>query len=368
MKLTTTDTLKNISAKAWNALAGDANPFVQHDFLLALETGQCLRPYGWQPHYLLAYDNDELIGAAPAYIKSNSYGEFVFDWAWAEAYQKNGLDYYPKLVVAVPYSPVTGPRLLTRENDHATRQALVTFAITQAEQLNLSSLHCLFNLPDDHAAEMAAGLMPRFDFQFHWHNDNYENFADFLSRLQSKKRKNIQQERRKVADAGIEIKIFRGNELTEELWKVVYDFYRITFDRKFGHATLSLAFFQAVADKLLVPLAFHNQKPVAGAICLLGKDTLYGRHWGCYEEYNSLHFELCYYTGIEYCINNRLQHFEPGAQGEHKIARGFLPTRTWSAHWIADNGFRNAIGDFLQREAVAMTHYGKELEAGSPFK
>lgn len=368
MRLTSANTLINIPASAWNALAGDTNPFVQHDFLLALETGNCLQPYGWQPHYLLAYENDILIGAAPAYIKTNSYGEFVFDWAWAEAYQKNGLAYYPKLVISVPYSPVTGPRLLTRHDDHATKQALVEFAIAQARQLNLSSVHCLFNLTDDHNAELQSGMMPRFDYQFHWQNHNYENFADFLAGMQSKKRKNILQERRKVAAAGIEIRIYHGSELTDELWQLVYDFYRITFDKKFGHATLSLPFFQAIADKLVIPLAFHHGKAVAGAICVLGKNTLYGRHWGCYTDYNSLHFELCYYTGIEYCIHNRLQYFEPGAQGEHKIARGFLPTRTHSAHWLAHPGFSHAVADFLQREARAMTHYGEELMAGSPFK
>jgi uncharacterized protein len=368
MQLSTTDSLKNINAEAWNALAGNANPFVQHDFLLALETGNCLLPYGWQPHYLLAHDNDQLIGAAPAYIKTNSYGEFVFDWAWAEAYHRNGLNYYPKLVIATPYSPVTGPRLLTRENDSDTKLELVNYAIKQAAELKLSSVHCLFNTAVDHAAELQTRLMSRFDYQFHWHNNNYQDFDDFLSRLQSKKRKNIQQERRKVKDAGIEIKIYQGTELTDALWQTVYDFYRITFDKKSGHATLSLAFFQAIASKLVVPLAFHNGKPVAGAICILGKDTLYGRHWGCYQDYNSLHFELCYYTGIEYCINQQLKHFEPGAQGEHKIARGFLPTQTWSAHWIAHSGFDKAIADFLQREATAMTHYGDELKAASPYK
>ena len=368
MKLTTTDSLKNIPADAWNALAGDANPFIQYDFLRALETGNCLQPYGWQPHYLLAHENNELVGAAPAYIKTNSYGEFVFDWAWAEAYQKHGLIYYPKLVIAIPYSPVTGPRLLAKDNNPDIKQALVKFALAQAEKLNLSSVHCLFNLADDHAAELSTGFMSRFDYQFHWHNNHYTDFADFLSRLQSKKRKNILQERRKVNDACIEIKIYHGNELTAELWQIVYDFYHITFDKKSGHATLSLAFFQAIAAKLVVPIAFHNNKPVAGAICLRGKDTLYGRHWGCYAEYNSLHFELCYYTGIEYCINNGLLHFEPGAQGEHKIARGFLPTQTWSAHWLAHPGFSQAIADFLQREAKAMAHYGDELLAASPYK
>lgn len=368
MKLSTTDSLQNIPAEAWNALAGDTNPFVQHDFLLALETGDCLKPYGWQPHYLLAHDNETLIGAAPAYIKTNSYGEFVFDWAWAEAYQKHKLAYYPKLVMAVPYSPVTGPRLLTRANDHATKQTLVKFAIEQAQQLGLSSVHCLFNMADDHAIELECGLMPRFDFQFHWQNQNYTCFEDFLSRLQSKKRKNILQERRKVKDAGIEIKILRGTELNDTLWQRVYDFYQITFDKKFGYATLSEHFFRSIAHKLLIILAFHNQQPVAGAICVLGKDTLYGRHWGCYQDFDSLHFEVCYYQGIEYCIQHGLKTFEPGAQGEHKIARGFLPTRTCSAHWIAHDGFRQAIGDFLQREHQALLRYGEELMTSSPYK
>jgi predicted N-acyltransferase len=368
VKLSTTDSLNNIPADAWNALAGDANPFVQHDFLLALETGDCLKPYGWQPHYLLAHDQEKLIGAAPAYIKTNSYGEFVFDWAWAEAYQKNKLAYYPKLVMAVPYSPVTGPRLLTREHDSITKQALVKFAIEQAQQLGLSSVHCLFNTADDHAAELDCGLMPRFDYQFHWQNQNYTSFEDFLSRLQSKKRKNILQERRKIKDAGIDIKILRGDELNEELWRAVCDFYHTTFDKKFGYATLNETFFRQIAHKLLVILAFHAGKPVAGAICVLGQDTLYGRHWGCYEDFDSLHFEVCYYRGIEYCIEHQLAHFEPGAQGEHKIARGFLPTRTCSAHWIAHEGFRHAIADFLHREARALEHYGEQLMAASPYK
>ncbi|HEY9052374.1 MAG TPA: GNAT family N-acetyltransferase [Gammaproteobacteria bacterium] len=368
MKLTTVESLKDIPADAWNALAGNQNPFVQHDFLLALETGQCLQPYGWYPQYILAYDNNELVGASPAYIKTNSYGEFVFDWAWADAYKRAQLDYYPKLIIAVPYSPITGPRLLAKNNDSTIKQALVTHAIDLVQQQNLSSVHWLFNTKEDHQIELDHGLMPRFDYQFHWQNHHYQNFDDFLAQLSSKKRKNIKRERRLVKDAGIDIKTIIGTDLTDQQWQQVYDFYQITFMKKFGTATLSLNFFKAIAHKLLAILAYDKDRAVAGAICILGKDTLYGRHWGCYEEYDSLHFEVCYYTGIDYCIQNNLKTFEPGAQGEHKIARGFLPTRTLSSHWIAHPTFRNAIADFLQREAKAMEGYGEDLKTASPFR
>ena len=210
--------------------------------------------------------------------------------------------------------------------------------------------------------------MMRFDYQFHWQNQNYENFDHFLSHLSSKKRKNIKRERRRVTDKNIQITIKTGDELSEEEWKRLYEFYQLTFMKKSGTATLTLEFFQAMAHKLVAIFAQHETKIVAGAICFQGKTTLYGRHWGCYEDYDSLHFEVCYYTGIEYCIQQKLQHFEPGAQGEHKISRGFLPVKTQSAHYIAHEGFRDAIGDFLQREERAMLDYGKELNEASPFK
>jgi len=369
MKLTITESLENIPADSWNALAGDSNPFIQHDFLLALETGQCLQPYGWHPQYLLIYSDDkELIGACPAYIKTNSYGEFVFDWAWAEAYERANLEYYPKLVIAIPYSPVTGPRLLARDNDTEIKKILIQFAINAAQKQNLSSVHWLFNTDDDQLIEQQNNLLERFDFQFHWRNNSYEDFDHFLSELTSKKRKNIKQERRKVKDRDIEIKILKGTELDNEQWQQVYDFYQITFMKKHGTATLSLEFFKSIAHKVLVNIAYHNHKAVAAAICILGKNALYGRHWGCYENYDSLHFELCYYTGIEYCIKNKLKYFEPGAQGEHKIARGFLPTRTKSSHWVAHAKFNKIIKDHLKREADAMEDYGEELMAASPFK
>ena len=369
MKLATANSLAEIPAGAWDALAGSSNPFVEHDFLLALETGHCLQPYGWQPHYLLVYsDDDELIGAAPAYSKTNSYGEFVFDWAWADAYKRAQLSYYPKLVIAVPYSPITGPRLLAKNDDPQIKKVLVEFAIAVAEKNNLSSVHWLFNRKSDHDVELDCGLLQRFDYQFHWHNQNYQHFDDFLAALSSKKRKNIKRERRKVQEAGIRIETCIGSDLDEQQWRDVYNFYNITFMKKYGTATLSVEFFKAIAHKLLAILAYDGDRAVAGAICILGENALYGRHWGCYEDYDSLHFEVCYYTGIEYCIDKGLQLFEPGAQGEHKIARGFLPTQTWSAHWIAHPEFRRAIGDYLQREAEAMADYGTELNAASPYR
>ena len=368
MKYQVAESLSTIPADAWNALAGD-NPFVQHDFLLALETGQCLQPYGWQPQYLLIFsDNDELIGASPAYRKTNSYGEFVFDWAWADAYQRAGLVYYPKLIIAVPYSPVTGPRLLSRHNDEQTAHALVDFAIELARQQHLSSVHWLFNRKEDYNTEQQHQLLSRFDYQFHWENHQYKNFDDFLATLSSKKRKNIKRERRKVKEAGIIIKTFTGSELDETQWQQVYNFYQITFMKKHGTATLSLDFFKVIAHKVITFIAFDNNKAVAAAICIKGNNALYGRHWGCYEDYDSLHFELCYYTGIEYCIHHQLQHFEPGAQGKHKIARGFLPVKTVSSHWVAHPEFNRVIKDHLQREADAMEDYGKELMDASPFK
>lgn len=369
MKPATANTLQNVPAAAWNALAGDSNPFVQHDFLLAMETGQCLQPYGWQPHYLLIYsDGDELIGAAPAYLKTNSYGEFVFDWAWADAYQRAQLPYYPKLLIAVPYSPVTGPRLLAKNDDPDIKKMLVDLSLSVAQKNNLSSVHWLFNTKADNDIELQCGLMQRFDYQFHWHNNNYKSFDDFLATLSSKKRKNIKRERRKVTEAGIRIETRLGSDLNDRQWRDVYNFYTVTFMKKHGTATLSLEFFQAIAHKLLAVLAYDGDRAVAGAICILGKDALFGRHWGCYEDYDSLHFEVCYYTGIDYCIEHGLQRFEPGAQGEHKIARGFLPTRTWSTHWIAHPDFRRAIEDYLQRESAAMDDYGEELMAASPYR
>lgn len=378
MKIVFTDSIANINANAWDKIAGDNNPFIQHDFLHALEKHDCLSNWGWQPQHCLLYDNDILIGACPAYIKDNSYGEFVFDWAWADAYQRNGLEYYPKLVTSIPFTPAQGPRLLASKNhvdaegkpiDPATiKQGLINALLAYSEQNNFSSAHFLFCENEDIQLLNKADLMLRFDYQFHWTNDNYQSFDDFLSRLTSKRRKNIKRERRKVAEDNIQIKITNGNDLDDEQWGLLYAYYRVTFMKKSGAPTLTLDFFKAVAHKIIAVFAYHEGRTVAAAICFVGKDKLYGRHWGCSDNYNNLHFEVCYYTGIEYCINNNLKVFEPGAQGEHKIWRGFLPTKTQSAHWIANPDFKNAIKDFLQHEAAAMENHGELLCESSPFK
>ncbi len=369
MKFSILSTLKNIPEKQWDDLAGNDNPFITYNFLMALETGDCLQEYGWHPQYLLIHsDNEQLIGACPAYIKTNSYGEFVFDFAWANAYHQDNIQYYPKLVISIPYSPVTGPRLLALNDDEEIKSELIRQAILIAKNNNLSSVHWLFNEDKDQLTQEKENLLERFDYQFHWENNNYNSFDDFLTKLTSKKRKNIKQERRKVRKIGINIEIIHGHDLNDEQWQQVYGFYKITFMKKNGIATLTIGFFKAIKRNIVVFMASNENRPVAASICIKGKNTLYGRHWGCYEEYDSLHFELCYYTGIEYCIKNKLRYFEPGAQGEHKIARGFLPKVTRSFHWLKNQRFRQIIKDHLAHENQAMVEYGKELRKASPFK
>ncbi len=370
MKLTSVSSLAEINAADWNALTGCDNPFIQHDFLNALEQHDCLQPWGWQPNHLLVYDHDRLVGASPAYFKNNSYGEFVFDWAWADAYQRNGVAYYPKLLIAVPFTPALGPRLLCHGNTDTAviRQRLIQNAVDVVAEHQLSSAHWLFCSDDDLRALEHAGMLLRSDYQFHWHNQDYESFDHFLSQLNSKKRKNIKRDRKKVVDAGISIEVINGSELNQQQWNTLYDFYRITFMRKSGTPTLTLEFFQAMAHRLLAILAMHEGNIVAGAICFESNDTLYGRHWGCYEDYDNLHFEVCYYAGIEYCIRHGLQRFEPGAQGEHKIARGYMPTRTRSAHWLVHEGFRDAIRRHLEYEDAALDDYYQQLMGSQPYR
>jgi len=378
MKIVFTDNIASINAAQWNKLAGDDNPFIQHDFLLALEQHGCLEQWGWHPQHCLLYDQQTLIGACPAYIKDNSYGEFVFDWAWADAYQRNGLDYYPKLVCAIPFTPAQGPRLLTCLNHiddngnpldpAAIKKGLINALIAFSEKNKLSSAHFLFCESNDINQLSDTGLMLRYDYQFHWTNRNYKTFDEFLSRLTSRRRKNIRRERKKVAQNNVRTEVIHGDDLNDEQWDLLYAYYRITFMKKSGTPTLTLDFFKAVANKIRAIFAYHEGRTVAAAICFEGIDKLYGRHWGCSDNYDSLHFEVCYYSGIEYCINKQLQVFEPGAQGEHKIWRGFLPTKTQSAHWIADANFKPAIKDFLQHESIAMENHGKLLSESSPYK
>ncbi len=370
MKLTTVSSLADINQHDWNALAVSDNPFIQHDFLLALEKCNCLEPWGWQSHHIVALEDNRLVGASPAYIKNNSYGEFVFDWAWADAYQRNGLEYYPKLVIAAPFTPAYGPRLLAAENESSSviKQQLIQAAVETVDENSMSTAHWLFCDANDRTQLQQAGMLMRSDFQYHWSNNDYTSFEHFLSLLSSKKRKNIRRERRIVAHANITTEIINGDNLSEEQWNILYDFYRITFLKKSGTPTLSLDFFQAMSHRLRAIFARHESRIVAGAICFESDDSLYGRHWGCYQDYDSLHFEVCYYTGIDYCIQQGLKYFEPGAQGEHKIARGFMPTRTFSAHWVAHEGFRDAIRQHLEHESAAMDDYYQQLIASQPYK
>ena len=376
---TIVSSLNDVSRDAWNALLGTQIPFLSYEFLSALEKHHCVgESTGWIPQHVLIYENEILLGAMPQYLKTNSYGELVFDWAWAEAYQRSGLDYYPKLVAAIPYTPATGPRLLISPDADRNIVAprLIQTALEYAKQHNISSLHCLFPHAEDLQQFQQQGLMIRLGCQFHWNNlpgeQHYRDFDDYLDHFTSSKRKKIRRERRQVTESGVTLRRLYGRELSDEQWLSVHRHYCSTFDRLSGYATLSLDFFrelsQTMPQQLIVMLAEHDGKSVASAICFRDNNTLYGRHWGCDAHFQNLHFEACYYQGLEYCIEHKLQRFDPGAQGEHKISRGFLPTPTWSAHWIADPTFKSAIADFLQRETLGMQHYIKELNEHSPFK
>ena len=370
------ESLHSVSAKEWNFLAGSQFPFIQHEFLIALENnGAVGKEFGWLTHFFLAYENDKLIGALPVYIKFNSYGEFVFDWAWADAYQQNHIRYYPKLVTSIPYTPATGPRLLINNDARYNEIAdtLINSVLSFAEKSQISSFHCLFtNEKDTEYFNKNPHFMMRLGCQFHWTNNNYKSFTHYLDYLTSKKRKQIKRERRIVKEQDIEFEILNGHEATEFHWDTYHRFYESTFERKSGMPTLSNNFFKEIAntmpENIVLVLARYQGKYVASAFNLKGTDTLYGRHWGCNEDFDNLHFEACYYQGLEYCIEHGLKYFEPGAQGEHKIARGFMPTKTWSAHWIAHPQFRQSISNFLAHETKGMLHYIDELNEHSPFK
>ncbi len=360
--------IDELDARSWNTLLNSDYPFLQHDFLLALEQHDCLASWGWQPVYFVLRENDELVAACASYIKTNSYGEFVFDWAWADAYQRSGVEYYPKLVTSIPFTPAQGARLLAKNNDANLKQQLIKLILGFCEKQKLSSAHFLFCENDDMEALTEASLLTRFDYQFHWHNQDYSCFDDFLGALNAKRRKNIKRERRSVTESNIRVEVIPGEQLSEHQWQKLYDFYRVTFLRKSGAPTFTLGFFRAVAHYLRAVFAFNENEIVAGAILYEGNNTLYGRHWGSLDHYDQLHFEVCYYAGIEYCIRHGIARFEPGAQGEHKIWRGFLPVKTRSAHWIAHPGFREAIAEFLQREARGMQQYGEQLLESNPYR
>jgi len=375
----TTRIVTDISAiepRDWAALDHNDNPFLSLTFLHALEaSGSVSKASGWQPHHLCLFEEDRLVAFAPTYLKSHSHGEFVFDWAWADAYQRHGLEYYPKLLTAVPYSPVPGPRLLVqRSHPQATtlRGELAQLARTQCEDLGLSSWHCNFVNEADFISLRKEPLLARSDWQFHWFNQGYRSFGDFLSTLRSKKRKNIRRDRRLVHDSGIRFIHRSGDQLESADLDFIFRCYRQTFLEYGNHPALTAKFFSLIASQsphtLLVVFALRDDKPLAMSLFLVGGGRLYGRYWGCFEQVPGLHFETTYHQGIEYCIRHGLSVFEPGAQGEHKISRGFTPVRTRSFHLVRDPVFRQAIADFLKREHIWLEQYRHQLKAQMPFR
>lgn len=363
--------LSEIPAADWDALHDGRNPFVAHAFLAGLEQAGCLRPdWGWRPHHLTLWNGDVLMAAAPAYLKDNSHGEFVFDHAWAHAYAQHGLDYFPKWLAAVPYSPVTGPRLLAR--DDAARAALVEAMAAHMHGSKLPSVHVNFHAEFDEAA-FGSDWMLREDIQFHWRNDaGWTTFEDFLAAMDHKHRKNIRQERRKVRDAGIGFRIVHGDEASDDELVAMHGFYLQTFAEYGNSPALTLDFLRhlarALPRQLVIFLAQRHGVPIAGALCLRGGDTLYGRYWGACELHPGLHFETCYYQGIDYCLREGLLRFEPGAQGRHKIARGFLPTLVRSRHLLADPRFAMALAQWCARERESVHLHFQQLGAHSPFR
>ena len=361
--------LDEVGAAAWDALAGEANPFVRHAFLSGLEATGCVQPrMGWTPRHLTLWHGDALVAAAPCYVKTNSHGEFVFDHAWAHAYARYGLDYFPKLLCAVPYSPVTGPRLLAR--DDASRRALLD--VLRRQDAGYSSVHVNFHTEAEDAAFDEAWLS-RVDVQYHWRNDaGWTDFDALLRAMDHKHRKNIRQERAKVARAGIACRIVHGDEASDDDLRAMHGFYLQTFAEYGNRPALTLEFLHHLATtmprSLVIVLAERDGAPIAGALCLRGGDTLYGRYWGSTEQHAGLHFETCYYQGIDYCLREGLHRFEPGAQGEHKLARGFLPTLVRSRHWIAEATFREAIGDWCAQEREAIAAYAAGLRKSAPFR
>ena len=367
----TTGSIDDIDAAAWDGLANPPgapyNPFVSHAFLSALERSKSVAPEtGWAPMHLLLESEGDLIGAAPLYAKGHSQGEYVFDHHWADAYARAGGRYYPKLLSAAPFTPVPGPRLLAHTSE--ARAGLPAAVITVAQRMNIASAH--INFIDDADAHIlaAAGFLPRLGEQYHWFNRGYESFDDFLSALSSRKRKTVRRERRDAGADGLTIRRLIGADITERHWDAFWLFYQDTGARKWGQPYLTRTFFRIIAetmsDSLVLFVAERDGKPVAGALNFIGGDALFGRYWGCLEDHPFLHFELCYYQAIEFAIGRGLARVEAGAQGQHKIARGYEPVATHSAHWIADDGFRDAVARYLEAEREQT---GAEIEALKDF-
>ena len=370
------NSISQVDPVEWDACAGSENPFVSHAFLNALEqSGAVDAESGWAPHHLVMVDqSNQLYGAAPLYLKSHSQGEYVFDHGWADAYERAGGRYYPKLISAVPFTPVTGPRLLVRP-DVATGEveaSLCAGMIELAERYKFSSIHVTFLAEHNKASLEGAGFFVRHSHQYHWMNRGYESFDDFLASLTSRRRKTIRKERERIANAGITFEAYTGSALTSRHWDTFYDFYTDTYDRKWGFPYLNREFFElandTMAERIVLITAYEDGRPIAGAFNLLSSDAIYGRNWGCNQRYKFLHFEACYYQAIDFAIAHRLDRVEAGTQGPHKIQRGYEPVQTYSAHWIRDSGFRDAVENFLEREKKMEAQEMEYLTDHTPFR
>jgi len=372
MRVEIAASINEFKAQDWNRLAGNRYPFLQHEFLSAAEkSGSVCADTGWQPRHIgLVNKAGKLQAAIPLYEKSHSWGEFVFDWGWAQAYEKAGLPYYPKLVSAIPFTPAPSHRLLVADKELAPELIDAARAFATAE--GHSSLHVLFPHLSELGSLQKSGLKLRKDCQFHWHNNQYRNFDDFLATFSSAKRKKARRDRRRVQEQNIRFRRFKGAQIDAAIWRDVYELISMTFLRRGSMPYFSLAFFEEIsarlAENILVIVAEKEHMPVAAAVFYDSEHTLYGRYWGTNLHYDALHFETCYYQGIDYCIEHKRQTFEPGTQGEHKISRGFVPTTTWSAHWLAQPEFFSAVEHFLENESRHIDHYIDAVNSHSPYK
>jgi len=367
--------IRDLPREEWNALGANGNPFARHEFLAALESAHCVgRDSGWEPRYLTLRDAHGLAAAAAAFVKTHSFGEFVFDFAWARGYERLGRRYYPKLTLATPFTPATGPRLLVRADldPDSLAERLLRELEQYATSHGLSGVHALFLDEPARAACARRGWLMRRDCQFHWTNRGYASFEEYLATFTAEKRKKARRERRRVAEAGVHFETRLGGELDAALLDTIYALHRDTFLRHGHEPYLTRAFFGEIArtlpESLMVKLARRGRSVVAVAIFFCSQQALFGRYWGAADDYHSLHFEACYHQGIEFCIERQIACFEPGTQGEHKVSRGFEPAITWSAHYIADADFRAAIGEYLAREGAAVEAYALEVQGHVPYR
>ena len=377
MKIHFIESIKNIDETIWNNLVDSDYPFMQHSFLLSLEESKCVgEGTGWYTFHLVVKEEEDVIALMPMYIKTDSHGEFIFDWSWADAFYRNGLDYYPKLVSAIPFTPASGPRLCVLDEGKRTHiTSLIKEGLEEISiELGISSAHILLPEKKELTSYVDSGFSTRTSYSFHWFNNNYSDFDDFLKELTSRQRKNLRKERSKILDQNIHMERIPGEDITEELWDSFFKFYQITYLKRGMQAYLNLDFFHKISERLPKSLLLVIAKEaktkghLAGALNFCDSKNLYGRYWGCLEEYDSLHFETCYYQGIEHCIEMKLNKFDPGVQGEHKIKRGFLPVETFSSHWIKDDRFKKAIDDFLIREREHILEYNERCKSLLPFK